>query len=186
MKRLVSVLLLSLLLAPLASLSAASASTSAAQETCAVQTQVKEELVALATIVGLGSYQEATGPATVTSDNVSDLYLFGSSDPKSDKALASKGPLQMGLLVNRGGDTVKLQVAGNQVISVGAGEAVVLVPPCPPTACGVLCGPGTFACCHIHPEGDPVCECYPDGTETWLCDSGGEGSTGCFLVVPPC
>ncbi|HEX6863169.1 MAG TPA: hypothetical protein VF414_10165, partial [Thermoanaerobaculia bacterium] len=87
---------------------------------------MKAELVALASVAGLGSYQVASGPATVTSGNVSDLYLYGSNDPKSDKALASKGPLQMGLLVNRGGGTLKLQVAGNQLISVGAGEAVVL------------------------------------------------------------
>lgn len=187
MKRLASVLLLSLLLAPLARLSAAPASTSAPPtETCAIQTQTKERLVALAASAGLGSYQVVSGPATVTSSNFSDLYLFATSDPKSDKALASKGPVQMGLLVNRGVSAVKLQVAGNKVISVGAGDAVALLPLCPPIACGVSCGEGMFSCCHIHPEGDPVCECYPEGTPTWVCDSGGEGSTDCFVIVPPC
>ena len=177
-----SLSLLSLCLLPLA----ARAQDAPPKETCAVQGQVKEQLVGLAASVGIGKYQVASGPATVASGKVSDLFLYGSSDPKSDKALASKGPVQMGLLVNRGGDTIQLQVAASKLISVEAGEAVVLVPPCPPTSCGVLCTGGTFACYHIHPEGDPVCECYPDGTETWLCDSGGEGSMGCFLVVPPC
>jgi hypothetical protein len=185
MKRLPFVLLFSLLLAPLAGFSAATST--AAQETCAVQAQVKEQLVALASSAGIKTYQVAGGPATVASDNFSDLYLFSSSDPKSDKPLASKGPVQMGLLVNRGAGAIKLQVAGSQEIAVAAGEAVALVPPCPPNACGVFCVGDTYACCHIHPEGDPVCVCLPYGVpDSWLCDSGGEGAASCFIQVPPC